>query len=196
MKISVSHVFQGCSLGLALLALPPAMADQAPNLPRRSDMTELSSRLQATFAQTRTVCFGRFVITVPARTKVVFGRMTVGAEIFFGANKSGEIDQFVERQRLKIEEQLDRRDERVTAPDAVFGKVLDGAVPGHKMLLGLNSNGYQLFSFVPLSTGLFIFESKGFMDVEPKQRMAEHSRVAHALRPCRDDEIPTSKGIC
>lgn len=196
MKLSVSRVFQGWSLGLALLALAPAMADQAPNLPRKSDMTELSSRLQATFAQTRTVCFGRFVITVPVRTKVVFGRMTVGAEIFFGANKSGEIDQFIERQRIKIEEQLDRRDERVMAPDAVFGKVLDGAVPGHKMLLGLNSNGYQLFSFVPLSTGLFIFESRGFMAVEPKQRMAEHNRVARALRPRTDDEIPTGKGVC
>lgn len=200
MKIAVLHTLQGWSLGLALLANPPAMADQAPNQapnsPRKSDMTDLSSRLQATFAQTRTVCFGRFVITVPARTKVVFGRMTVGAEIYFGANKAGEIDQFIERRRIKIEEELDRRDERVTAPDAVFGKVLDGAGKGHKMLLGLNSNGYQLFSFIPLSTGLFLFESRGFMDVEPEQRIAAHSRVALLLRPRADDEIPTGKGVC
>lgn len=196
MKMFVLHALHGWSLGLALLAIPPAMADQLPNSPRKSDMTDLSSRLHATFAQTKTVCFGRFVITVPARTKVVFGRMTVGAEIFFGSNKSGEIDQFVERQGLKIEEQLDRRDERVTAPDAVFGKVLDGAVPGHKMLVGLNSNGYQLFSFVPLSTGLFIFEDRGFMDVEPKQRIAEHNHLARLLRPRADDEIPAGKGVC
>lgn len=159
-------------------------------------MTDLSSSLQATFAQTRTVCFGRFVITVPVRTKVVFGRMTVGAEISFLANASGKIDQYLEEQRIKIEEALDYRDERVKAPDAIFGKVFDGVTPGHKMLLGLDSNGYSLFSFVPLPTGLFILEDRGFLAVEPKQRITEHNRVARLLRPRTDDDIPTTKGVC
>lgn len=196
MKLPVLPALRRWPLWLALLAIPPAMADASANMPRTPNMTDLSSRLQATYAQTRTVCFGRFVITVPARTKVIWGRMTVGAEIYFGENKSGEIDQFVERQRIRIEEELDHRDKRVTAPDAVFGKVMDGAGVGHKMLLGLNSNSYELFSFIPLSTGLFIFESKGFMAVEPKQRIAEHNRVARLLRPRTEDEIPTGKGVC
>lgn len=196
MKISASHALHGWPLWLALLAIPPAMADQIPNLPRKSDMADLPSGLQATFAQTKTVCFGRFVITVPARAKVIWGRMTVGAEIYFGPHKSGEIGQFVEKQRIKIEEELHRRDERVTAPDAVFGKVLDGAGVGHKMLVGLNSINYTLFSFIPLSTGLFIFEDKQVIPAELKQRIAEHTNVARLLRPRAEDDIPAGKGVC
>jgi len=81
MKLHVMSAFAAIS-GAALISTPPTNASpyESDNF-KRTSMTTLSPRLEQIFAKTKPVCFGRFIIDVPATAAVIFGRMTVDFEI-------------------------------------------------------------------------------------------------------------------
>src|SRR5690349_2016480 len=63
-------------------ALLLTACDPKPQQWKTSNMIALSPRLQPTFDKTKTVCFGRFMVEVPAATTVAWG----GADIPLGVN--------------------------------------------------------------------------------------------------------------
>jgi hypothetical protein len=69
-------------------------------------MTTLSPRLQPLFEKTRTVCFGRFVMQVPATATIVYGPSDVATSIEYF---EGQGDKVAEHMAARLAEVEDER---------------------------------------------------------------------------------------
>jgi hypothetical protein len=163
---------------------------------KRLNMTPLSPRLEQIFAQTKTVCFGRFVIDVPATATVVFGRMTVDSEIDRYPGEAGMADRHIAERITKID-QDEFFNKDMNTPGSLYRHVLDGAIAGQKTVVGANNDAYQIYSYVPVGTDLFLFEVGSMRETEEvRQEIASIESIARQLRARADDEVPAEPGIC
>ena len=158
-------------------------------------MTSLSPRLQSLFQKTKTVCFGRFVLEIPKTATIVFGPAEVGPSISYLPGKGGEIPRFVADDLVKIESSRELFDQDDFARLPLFGKVVDGIIPGQKTTFdSRNGIGYYLNSYVPVGNDVFVLFSSNVMhknyDVE------DFNRVASKLRLREVGEIPQDAGMC
>lgn len=171
-------------------------APHASDTPKRINMTTLSSRLEKIFAETKTVCFGRFIIDVPTTAHVVFGRMTVDFEVSHFPGEADMADHRIAKQALKLEEEkfVTRR---MNTPGSLYGKIVGDGIPGQKTFVGAGSDSYRLSSYVSIGGDLFVFESTSLPNTEKvKQRIEKAGSFARQLRVRADDEIPLEPGIC
>ena len=159
-------------------------------------MTMLSPRVEHLFAKTKPVCFGRFIIDVPATAIVVFGRMTIDFEVGHFPNEADMADQHIAQQVMKLEEEkfVTRR---MNTPDSLYGKIVADSKNGQKTFVGASSDSYRLSSYVPIQKDLFVFESNSLPNTEKvRQRIEKAGVFARQLRFRADEEIPTEPGIC
>lgn len=162
---------------------------------KRPNMTALSSRLQSIFEKTKTVCFGHFTLEVPASATVVYGPTSVDAPIQYFPGESTKILEHVANQLAEAEK--DRKffyeDEVLQFP--LFGKVLDGAVPGHKLVFGSKSHvAYTIYSFVPVDKDLYV--QRWNIATSKVDSIASLNMVAMHLRSRAEDDIPMETGSC
>jgi len=80
-------IFALCTAGLLL----PAAFDALANDRKTVKMTLLPPRLQTMFDNTKTVCFGRFMIDVPASATTAWGRASVPVTVLVYPNAFGEV---------------------------------------------------------------------------------------------------------
>jgi hypothetical protein len=152
---------------------------------KRLNMTPLSPRLEQIFAKTKTVCFGRFVIDVPATATVVFGRMTVNSEIDHYPGEAGMADKHIAERLAKVDEDKFLNSDMNT-PGSLYRQVLEGGVAGQKTVVGADEDSYQIYSYVPVGADLFLFESKRLWQTEKvKQKIASIESIARQLRARR-----------
>ena len=94
-----------CAAMLALTACDPN-----PREWRTPNMTKLTPRLQAMFEKTKTVCFGRFLVDVPASATVAWGDVSVplGVSVYpDGVDEVKELEQkFIDK--LKSEKNINK----------------------------------------------------------------------------------------
>jgi len=161
----------------------------------RQTMTALSPRLQPLFEKTRTVCFGRFVMEIPATATVVYGPAEVETPIEYFKGHGGRVAEHLNERLAEIEKEREflLKDDLVTLP--LFGKVIDGANPGQKIVFGSkNQIGYTIYSFVPVGKDLFI---QHLNSVLPQHdRIATINKVAGQLKLRSESEIPPGSGTC
>ena len=158
-------------------------------------MTTLSPRLQSLFGETKTVCFGRFVVEVPATAAVVFGPAEVGPPISFLPGEGELIAKHVAEDLIAVESSRRFLDEGDNARLPLFGKVIDGIMPGQK--IGFDSKdgvGYYINSYVPVGKDLFILHFASVMHGD--YNIEDFNLVARNLRPRGEDEIPAEPGTC
>jgi hypothetical protein len=77
----------------------------------------------------------------------------------------------------------------------LFGKVIDGVLPGQKIVFGSKDQvSYAIYSFVPLGRDLFV---QHLDTVLPEsERVTTFNRVANHLRSRSEGEIPSEAGTC
>lgn len=158
-------------------------------------MTELTPRLQAIFSSTKTACFGQFTVGVPATATLVYGPASVDAPIRYFPGESNIIDDHIKAQLMEVEKdrQFLTEDDVVKFP--LFGKVINGAIPGQKLVFGsLEQIAYTIHSFVPIGKDLYI-QSLDYAKPHEKS-IATLNKVAKTLRLRDLDEIPTEVGTC
>jgi len=161
-------------------------------------MMQLPPRLQPLYNRTKTVCFTRFVIEVPASAKVVYGRMTVDTEVTRYAGMAAEleskIDEFMKENRRRVSTTA-RPDE---APDEWGGKRLPGKTPGLVHLLSESGGNdqYYLHSFFVLGDDVFLMEALGFFEDSLQRNISDHELLARHLRAKKEQEPVTEEGIC
>lgn len=159
-------------------------------------MTTLSPRLEKIFAQTKPVCFGRFIIDVPATAIVVFGRMTVDFEIGHFSGEASLADRHIAKQILKLEEE-NYLYKDMNTPGSLYGKVLNDGIPGQRTFIGAGDDSYRLSSYVPIGADLFVFDSNSLPNTEKvRQRIEKAVAVARQLRARPEGDIPIEPGIC
>jgi hypothetical protein len=168
---------------------------QFPDSLKRPYMTALSPRLQALVEKTKTVCFGRFVIEIPETATVVFGPAEAGPSISFLPGEAGQISRYVAKDLVQVETDRKYFDKEDFASLPLFGKVIDGIVPGQKITFGSkNQVGYYINSYVPVGKDLFV---QFIGSVMRENYSAElFNEVASNLRLRAGDEIPAGPGSC
>jgi hypothetical protein len=158
-------------------------------------MTTLSPRLQPLFEKTRTVCFGHFLMQVPATATIVYGPSEVETSIEYF---EGQGDKVVEHLAARLAEVQNERRFLLKADIPklpLFGKVIDGVMPGQKIVIGSKDRvGYAVDSFLPVGKDLFVQSVDSMLPDE--DIVSTINRVASHLRPRLEDEVPAEPGIC
>ncbi|MCF1444153.1 T6SS immunity protein Tli4 family protein [Ralstonia nicotianae] len=206
------HARWGAPALLALIGLTAYAVgwfDRTPESFRKPNMTALSPRLQPLFEKTKTVCFGRFLIDVPATATVVFGPVSANDRIERLPGEGHKLSEHVVQHetKLKSERRFDMEKDDVRS----YKETLDGAIPEQKIVVGYNdiSTRYKLESYLRIKEDLYIQESEApvrpykLTDQEKKTEIAslddaieDLNVAARNLHARADDEVPTAPGVC
>lgn len=94
---------------MALLSVFALMACQPYSYKEKGvpNQVELSPRLQALFAKTKLVCFGRYVMEVPDEAELIFGSQDFPGKIVTHAGAANRLKESAEVYRSKMREQSD-----------------------------------------------------------------------------------------
>ena len=158
-------------------------------------MNPASSRVHALFEKSKTICFGRFVIQVPASAIIVFGPAEVEAPIAFYKGEALKLGDHMAQRLVRVEEEREflRPSDMGNLP--LFGKIIDGAIPGHKIVFGSKDRiGYTIYSYIPVGNDLFIQHLNSILP--EYDRIATFNRVASHLMPRSEDDVPPGPGTC
>ncbi|MFC7421082.1 T6SS immunity protein Tli4 family protein [Iodobacter arcticus] len=170
-----------------------------------SKMNLTNSTIEAMFKQTKSVCFGRFIIQVPMSAKISWGETIVEYSISAFPGESAKIRELTQE---KIEEIKAIKHNK--EPLALIG-VFDGPNKDSKVVVGytdytsnysaqlhsfikIDKNGFvQKISNAPLSSSTtdFIFDKKAYTGA-----LAKMQNIASVLRSRTDANVPTDSGIC
>lgn len=169
--------------------------DNNPPSLTKPNMTTLSSRLQEIFIDSKTLCFGQFVLDIPASATVIHGHTSIDATLEYFPNEGDRINDHINSKLIEVEQ--DRKflskDDIVKFP--LFGKVIDGESPGHRMVFGSNERvAYTIYSFIPLGKDLYVQTYNTAISKDDTVSLL--NKVARNLRPRASDEIPDDTGTC
>ncbi|XYJ09380.1 T6SS immunity protein Tli4 family protein [Telluria sp. B2] len=180
---------------LAAAALLLAACDPHPKEWKTPNMTALTPRLQPLFEKTKTVCFGRFVVDVPASATVVWGRMIMSLDVTIYPDGVDEVkglaQQFVDE--LKSEKAIYLND------IPLLISVDDMRQPEGKIVTGYD--GFQAIGMLKIS-GYFRMNNDGvIIDARPLEENRDRATatiksIARRLRQRADDEAPAEPGNC
>jgi hypothetical protein len=152
------------------------------------------------FNKTRTVCIGRFLIDVPETAQVVLGPSAVPYELVLMEGKGRHLPEVLAKRLEVVEEEKKYADPELKGKDSMVGKVLDGVMPGQKLVFGVSrgSGGfYEVQSYVPVGDDLFM-QSAQALPEEYRYMEIVHklNAVAKRLRSRKEDYFPTEPGVC
>lgn len=158
-------------------------------------MIALTPRLETAFEKTKTICFGRFMVDVPASTTVAWGETDVPlAPVIYpgGINKVQTLAQdFIAK--LKSERAINHND----AP--LLLSVSDSTDPEGKIVVGYSDfeaiNGLKINAYFKWNNDGVAFNTFSFID-EQNETISLIKSVARRLRHRADDEVPTEPGNC
>lgn len=186
---------RGMAFSITFIVTLLAACNSPAHTLKRPNMTELTPRLQAIFDSSKTVCFGQFVLDVPGTATLVYGHASIEGSIRYFPGERNIIDDHIKQQLVEVEQ-----DREFLSPEDVinfplFGKVVDGATPGQKLVFGSPERvGYSIYSFIPIGQDLYVHQ---ITYAESKDAtVAELNKVAKNLRLRQSDEIPTEIGTC
>jgi hypothetical protein len=179
-----------CTAMLALTACDPN-----PREWRTPNMTKLTPRLQAMFEKTKTVCFGRFMVDVPASAIVAWGEVDVPLGVSVYPDGVDEVKKLAKDfiDKLKSENNINKNYvplliaiEDMSHPE---GKIITG-YEDFESLDDLKINGY----FRMNKDGVVI-KSRPLEDIK-NETIAEIKSIARRLTRLPENEIPTEPGNC
>ena len=182
---------------IGLLALAALAACDRPN-PMSSlskpNMTALSPKLQKLFEKTRPVCFGRFVIDVPAGAEIAWGPAHVDYPI---VSYSGQADKIPVEIKAKLDAYA--AEKHMTEPSMLV-EVRDGPNPESKIIVGYTDRLDDIFveinAYLRLPPHAFVMTEKDISTGEWRDVVTEFTDVTSRLRVRADDEIPSEPGLC
>jgi len=180
---------------LAVASLLLAACDPHPKEWKTPNMTALTPRLQPLFEKTKTVCFGRFMVDVPASATVAWGRAIVPLDVTIyhdGVEKvKGLAQKFVDE--LKSEKAIYLNN------IPLLISVDDMRQPDGQIVTGYD--GFEAIGMLKIS-GYFKLNNDGvIIDARPLEEqkdetIADIRSMARRLRQRADDEAPAEPGNC
>jgi len=180
---------------LAAASLLLAACDPHPKEWKTPNMTALTPRLQPLFEKTKTVCFGRFMVDVPASATVVWGETSVplGVTIY----RDG-VDE-VKRLAQKFVDELKSEKAIYLNNIPLLISVDEMRQPEGQIVTGYE--GFEAMAELKIS-GFFRLNNDGIIiDARPLKRqkdevIADIKSMARRLRQRADDEAPAEPGNC
>jgi len=152
------------------------------------------SRAQALLEKTRTVCFGRFLIDIPANATIVYGPAEVETSITFLKDQANTINERLAKRLTEIEKERRFLMKEDLQKLPLFGKIMEGARPGQKIVFGSKDQvSYAIHSFIPIEKDIFIQELSALPE---NDEIPILNKISGHLRRRADDEIPGEPGMC
>lgn len=169
--------------------------DLNPKEWKTPNMTALTPRLLQMFEKTRTVCFGRFMVDVPASTTIVWGRSDIPLGVHVYRDGLNEVkamaQEFIEE--LKSEKAIYLNDipllisiDNISQPE---GKIVTG-YEGFQALSELKINGY-----FRLNNDGVIVDARPLKE-RKDQVILDITSIAQRLRQRAEHEVPAEAGNC
>lgn len=180
---------------LSTAALLFTACDLKPQQWKEPKMIELSPRLLPMFEKTKTVCFGRFIVEVPASTTVAWGR----ADIPLGVNIYPKGIEEVTASAQKFINELKSEKAIYLNDIPLLISVEDFSEPAGQIVTGYD--GFEAIGTLKIN-GYFRRNDDGIIvDSRPLQDDRESTTaliksMARRLRLCAENEIPTEPGNC
>jgi hypothetical protein len=153
----------------------------------------LSGKLNALFSKTKNVCFGRYILTVPAEARLVFGYQEFPAKIITHKNVAGRAKELADAYIVNLKQ------EEHEAEVAYFGP---GTIPSSiqirffadALLKQEGAQGIRNFDQI----GDHVFEYGWGSDDEKSanQIMKRMAGIARNLRVRDNAEVPKEPGVC
>ena len=158
-------------------------------------MVDLSPRFQQLFEKTKTVCFGHFQLEVPSTATVVFGPTDVDFPIEYLPGEANETGSHVAAQLVEVEKERRFLDKDDVVKLAQFGKVIDGVMPGQKLVFGSKDHVfYSIDSFIPVGKDLFVQHAASAIVTD--ESIKSLNTAASLLRLRAENEVSTEPGMC
>lgn len=159
--------------------------------------TSLPPKIQKFFEKTKPVCFGRFVIDVPAETTVVPGPQDFGPKIETIENGAAKIAKLVQDKKKALESVMHLRE-----PGTLLRESTEGPLPGSWTILFRGDESatrvMKVWGYLRATPHAFLYQgstapSEGrTVDTE----RAALQQIAIHLRARAPDEVPTEPGVC
>ncbi|MGV7211623.1 T6SS immunity protein Tli4 family protein [Oxalobacteraceae bacterium A2-2] len=150
--------------------------------------------------ETRTVCFGRFLVDVPNKSTVVFGPAHVPyyfARLDHDKRSIGEI--ISEKISVIVDNRWKAYDE-LLAEDSMLAKSIDGSVPYQKIVFGVSNaigSDYKIESLILLDGELFSYWLNSPSKKNSYEKVVSNLRTFGLnFRRRTDDEVPVIPGLC
>lgn len=159
-----------------------------------------SARVLKVFQQTRTVCFGRFLIDVPAESEVVYGPAEVPYPVLVYPGKSADMENMIEKKLVEIDKDRPNVYDALAKADSMVGKVINGNVPKQKLVFGISPASfafYNIISYARVGDDVFIQEAEAMSSASKYSTIVQQLNSMASLFLSRSDElIPPEAGIC
>jgi len=157
---------------------------------------QMNEKIEAIMLNSENFCFTRFTISIPSKSEISFGRMTVNSKIKRVPN---EIENFYEIINGEIRNNQDNL--RVFSKDREFdkisGKPFSSSDANFTHLIGIAGiYNYSIHTFVKLGRDIYILETPGIDEDFVKNVLESDTQVAKSLVPRETYEIPKIPGIC
>jgi len=193
MRIFHSRLLRNFIITLSLLILFSACQRPTERI-LRSNMT-ISARLQPLLEDTKTVCFGRFLVEVPSSATVVYGPTEVATPIEYLPKESENLSRYINARLGEVEKERRFLLKNDIPRLPLFGKVIDGEKAGQKIIFGSKDQvGYSVYSFIPVKEDLFI---QHINSIPPDEDIVGiFNEIAKNLHSRLADEVPAMPGIC
>lgn len=169
--------------------------DHTPNSWKKPNMISLSPRLQNVFAKTKAVCFGRFVVEVPAAATVVWGEVALplDVEVYIdGAKQVADMaDKFIAD--LKSEKAINQKNVPLLLSVDQTGHPEGRLVTGYESFESIN--GLKISGFFSFNKDGVVIRSRPMRE-DQNLAIAEIKSIANRLRQRLPNEIPSEPGNC
>ncbi|WP_229437231.1 T6SS immunity protein Tli4 family protein [Massilia sp. IC2-278] len=183
-----------CLVPLAAVLILNA-CDRNPKEWKTPNMTPPTPRLQATFEKTKTVCFGRFMVDVPASATVAWGEVAVPLGVNVYPNGTAEVKTLAQK---FIDELMS--DKAINQNDVpLLISVHDVDQPEGKIVVGYEDfeaiNGLKINGYFRLNNDGVVIDSR---PLRPRkdQVIADITSIARRLQQRAENEIPAEPGNC
>jgi len=169
--------------------------DRNPKEWKTPNMTPPTPRLQAMFEKTKTVCFGRFMVDVPASATVAWGEVAVPLGVNVYPNGTAEVKTLAQK---FIDELMS--DKAINQNDVpLLISVHDVDQPEGKIVVGYEDfqaiNGLKINGYFRLNNDGVVIDSR---PLRPRkdQVIADITSIARRLQQRAENEIPAEPGNC
>lgn len=180
---------------LAAASLLLAACDHHPKEWKTPNMTSFTSRLQPVFDKTKTVCFGRFMVDVPASATVAWG----GTDVPLGVTIYRDGVDEVKALTQKFVDELKSEKAIYLNNVPLLISVDDMRQPEGKIVIGYD--GFEAIGMLKIN-GYFRMNNDGvIIDARPLEEqkdetIADIKSIARRMRQRPEDEIPIEPGNC
>ena len=193
------------SLAAAAILAACNLVESGYNADRTPKMNKPSPKIDKLFAQTKPICFGRFIIDVPATAQIAWGPTSISDEIVTYPDQGHKMNSEIQTKIKSLKE-----DKHLREPSTYIG-TFDGPNPDSKIVVGYSSfedSGLvQLHSYLRLGKHAFVQsaptavlgrdEETDIVNKSGYQRyVAEMQDIARRLRLREETEVPVEPGIC